>query len=194
MKRTLLLSTTLILLAACTQGQSDVSNRTPKGNPNAAVVLTGYSDFQCPACSAAHISIITPLTEQYGNKIRFDFMHFPLRSIHRFALEAAEASECAADQEKFWEYADLAFENQSAMSADSFSAWARQLGLDMSTFDKCMKSHTKRETVLADYKIGRELGVGGTPTFFVNGRNVQTGFDTLSEAIEAELERLTQRL
>ena len=194
MKHTLLLSTTLLLLAACTNGQSDVSNRTSKGNPNAAVIITEYSDLQCPACRAAHVSITNPLIDKYGNQIRLDYMHFPLRSIHRFALEAAEASECAADQEKFWEYVDFIFENQDELSSDSLPAWARQIGLDTTVFDKCMKSHSRRDTVLADYKIGRELGVGGTPTFFVNGKNVQTGFDTLSEAIDAELDRLTQRL
>ena len=191
MKRTLLL--TSLLLVACGSGSSG-SSRTPKGNPNAAVVIEEYADLQCPACRAAHESITKQLLETYGNRIRYDLNHFPLRSIHRYALEAGEASECAADQGKFWEFVDIAFENQQLLSSEALPAWAENIGLDVSQFEKCLKSHTHRNTVLDDYKKGRELGVGGTPTFFVNGRQVQTGFDTLSEAIDAELARLTQRL
>ena len=194
MKHIILLSTALLFLTACNSGVSDISNRTPKGNPNAAVIVTEYSDFQCPACRGAHFGLSKPIIEKYGNQIRFDLMHFPLRSIHRFALDASEATECAADQERFWEYVDTAFENQQAMNTNAFGAWARQLDLDMTLFDKCMKSHAKRDIVLEDYKVGRELGVGGTPTFYVNNKRIESGFDTLSAAIDAELERLTQRL
>jgi len=194
MKRILLFSTSFLILVACSDGASKISNRTPKGNPNAAVVVTEYSDFQCPACRATHFSISGPIIEEYGNTIRFDHMHFPLRSIHRYALDAAEASECAADQEKFWEYVDIMFENQEEMNPDAFSTWAEQLNLDTVVFNKCKKSHAKRDIVLEDYKKGRDIGVGGTPSFFVNGKPVQSGFDTLSEAIDAEVQRLTQRL
>ena len=86
------------------------------------------------------------------------------------------------------------FERQEDLSEEAFPAWAEQLGLDTDQFNKCMKSHLKRSAVLADYKVGRELGVGGTPTFFVNGTQVQSGVDTMSAAIDAELEKLTQRL
>jgi protein-disulfide isomerase len=194
MKHFLFLSLNLVLLSACTSGSSDVSSRTPKGNPNAAVVVQEFADLQCPACRAAHSSIAAPLVEKYGDTIRFDHMHFPLRSIHRFALEAGEASECAADQGKFWEYVDLAFEKQQELSSEILSVWAQELELDMTTFNRCMSSHKRRDTVLADYEAGRALDVRGTPTFFVNGERVQTGFDTISETIDAELERLTQRL
>jgi protein-disulfide isomerase len=193
MKTTLIFSASLLVLTACS-GTSDVSNRTPKGNPNAAVVITEYADLQCPACRAAHQSIAAPLVAQYGNQISYNFKHFPLRSIHRFALDAAEASECAADQGKFWEFVDIAFERQEELSLEALTAWGETLNLDMAQFSKCQKSHARRDTVLADYKEGRELNVGGTPTFFVNGKNVPTGYDTLTEAIDAELERLTQRL
>lgn len=183
-----------LFLAACAPGSSDVSSRTPKGNPNAVVVVQEFADFQCPACRAALASISNPLIEKYGDTIRFDHMHFPLRSIHRFALEAGEASECAADQGKFWEFVDLAFEKQQELSSEALSVWAEELALDMNTFNRCMSSHAKRDIVLADYEKGRELEVQGTPTFFVNGQRVQTGFDTISATIDAELERLTQRL
>jgi len=194
MKHYLPLTLAVLLLSACGDSESDISSRTPKGNPNAAVVITEYADLQCPACSAAHSQITAPLLKKYGNNIALHHMHFPLRSIHRYALEAAEASECAADQGKFWEYVDIAFENQKSLSLDVLNDWAEELGLDTAVFGKCMKSHAKRDTVLADYKKGREAGVAGTPSFYVNGTKVDTGFDSISAAIDAELARLTQRL
>lgn len=192
MKRALLFATSLLLVAC--SGGSSASNRTPKGSPNAAVVVEEYADLQCPACRAAHEGVVRQMIAAYGNRIRFDFKHFPLRSIHRYALDAAEASECAADQGKFWEYVDAVFQNQQDLSRDTLSSWAVSIGLDSSLFEDCWKAHSKRGTVLQDYEQGRELGVNGTPTFFVNGKQVQTGFDTLSDAIDAELKRLTQRL
>lgn len=195
MKKFLTITAFTIVLAACgNSGPAEESSRQPKGNPNAAVTVWEFADLQCPACRAAHTQINDPLMQRYGNDIALQHMHFPLRSIHRYALEAAEASECAADQGKFWEYADLAFENQPDMDSDELIVWAEELNLDMDEFNRCVKSGEKRDIVLSDYEMGRELGVGGTPTYFVNGQKVETGFDTISAAIDAELERLTQQL
>ncbi|MDP6562058.1 MAG: thioredoxin domain-containing protein [Candidatus Peribacteraceae bacterium] len=192
MKTPLTLLSLTILLTAC--GEAEVSMRTPKGNPNAAVLVEEFADLQCPACGAGHTKIVAPLLEKYGNEIRFEHKHFPLRSIHRFALDASEMSECAADQGKFWEYVDIAFTNQKDLSLESIVEWAQALGLDADKAERCWKSHSKRDTVLADYKEGRERGVGGTPTFFVNGEQVQTGLDTISEAIDKALEGTMMRL
>ena len=193
MKKLYTLASLCLALTACGGGSTETA-RTPKGNPNAAVVVLEFADLQCPACRGAHQQISKPLVEKYGNDIAFHHMHFPLRSIHRYALDASEASECAADQGKFWEYVDLAFTNQDDLSTDALRTWAEELSLDMTAYDSCMKSHTKRNTVLADYEKGREMGVSGTPTFFVNGVAVETGFDTLSTAIDAELRKFTQQL
>lgn len=182
-----------VLLAAC-GGEPDVSSRTPKGNPNATVLVEEFADLQCPACAAAHAQVVAPLLEKYGDQIRFEHKHFPLRSIHRYALDASEMAECAADQGKFWEYTDMAFSNQSDMDMDALVEWAEALGLDADKAERCWKSHSKRDTVLADYKEGRDRGVTGTPTFFVNGEKVQTGFDTLSAAIDAALQGTMMRL
>ena len=186
MRKYLLLSCSL-LLAACGSSSSSVSTRQPLGNPNGFVPVVEYADLQCPACKAAHSGVTKPLLEKYGNDIRFELKHFPLRSIHRYALDAAEAAECAADQGKFWEFIDIAYENQSDLDFDALLVWADELGLDTKSFESCWKSHAKKKVVLADYAEGRELGVGGTPTFFVDGTRVQGGFDTLSAAIEQAL-------
>lgn len=193
MKRTYLLLAVTVLLGACTKTDT-VSNRTPRGNPNATVLVEEYADLQCPACRTAHATITAPLLEKYGNEIRFEYRHFPLRSIHRFALDAAEMSECAADQGKFWEFVDKNYELQDKLSMESLMVWAEDLGLDTDKAQQCWKSHSKRDVVLSDYKIGREKGVGGTPTYFVNGVQVQTGFDTLEAAILQAIKGTTMPL
>lgn len=197
MRNLLLVSATLSLaLAACTDttGLSAESSRGSHGNANSAIVIQEFADLQCPACRAAQAQIVLPIMEQYGKDVRLEFMHFPLRSIHRYALEAAEAAECAADQGKFWEYTDLVYTEQEKLNSEQLAVWAGQLGLDTELFDRCMKSHIKRDTILADYEEGRELGVGGTPTFFVQGKRVETGVATIGAAIEEALGAMQQRL
>ncbi|MEK7563797.1 MAG: DsbA family protein [Patescibacteria group bacterium] len=195
-KKHLFLAGALLLVSACsdTTGLSKDSSRTPRGNANAAVAVVEYGDLQCPACQAAHTQINAPLLQKYGAQIRFEFKHFPLRSIHRYALEASMASECAADQGKFWEYVDVVYSEQKKLDIAQLSVWAKTLGLDEDLFDRCMKSKIKRTTVLADYEEGQGLGVTGTPTYFVNGKKVESGLDTLSAAIDEALGGIIQKL
>lgn len=197
MKRTLVFfALALAALAACTDtsGLSAESSRTPRGNPQAAVVLEEFADLQCPACRAAHAQITGPMLERYGSRIRFEFRHFPLRSIHRFAMDAAEAAECAADQGKFWEYVDMIYAEQEKLSQDQLDSWAEKLQLDMALFHRCRASHIKRDAILADYEEGRKRGVGGTPTYFVNGQRVETGVESIGAAIEAAERGMMQKL
>ena len=182
------------LLVSCAGGIPKESSRPPKGNPQGVILIEEYAEFQCPYCAPVHFHIVGPLLEQYGNAVRYEWKHFPLRTIHQYAQDASEASECAADQGKFWEYVDLVFGEQERLGYDALIDWAKRLRLDIDLFERCWKSHAKRETVLDDYREGREREVFGTPTFFVNGRKVQTGFDTLSAAIEEEIKRFEQRL
>ncbi|MBU2213095.1 MAG: thioredoxin domain-containing protein [Patescibacteria group bacterium] len=184
----------VLLLTGCTGGASKESSRGPLGNPNGVITIMEFSDLECPACRMAHAGAVIPLMEQYGNVVRLEYKHFPLRTIHRFAMDSAESSECAADQGKFWEFIDLAYEHQADLGYDALLEWASQLQLDVPLFEKCWKSHSKRSIVLADYEEGRALGVNGTPSFFVNGEKVQPGFDTLSAAVEKVLKLFEQRL
>jgi protein-disulfide isomerase len=177
MKRLLASLTVLAILTACvdTTGISPASSKpvNPQSNGNAAVTVVEYGDLECPACRAAWTLIDQPMLQQYGTQIRFQFKQFPLTSIHPFAMEAAEASECAADQGKFWEFVDSDYTHQDQLSSQSLQDWAQQLNLDMSLFGRCTKSHIKRKAILAEYDEGTKLGVQGTPTFFVNGQIVQ---------------------
>jgi hypothetical protein len=102
MKRTLALLSLTFALTACvdTTGISPDSSKKPEGNASSVVVVTEYADFQCPACRAAYSSLVKPLVEKYQTQVRFDYKHFPLRSLHRYTMDLAEASECAADQGK----------------------------------------------------------------------------------------------
>ncbi len=183
-----------LLLGACGTPGDTVSSRTPKGDPQAPVTVTEYADLQCPACGSAYPLITTPLIEQYGNRIRYDFMHFPLRSLHRYALDAAEAAECAADQGKFWEYIDLVYTNQKDLDNEHLLTWAEDLKLDMTTLKSCTASHRKRDVILAEYDEGRAKGVQGTPTFFVNGKQVEATLTALKEAIDSALGQMQQQL
>ena len=200
MKRLLpiIVSVSALALAACvdTTGLSDTLSRTahPNTDPNAAVQVAEFADLQCPACRAAHDQIVKPLIAKYGKKIRYDFMHFPLRTMHPYALSAAEASECAADQGKFWEFVDLNYANQDKLNKDVFAEWGQQLGLEADTFDRCIRSGIKRDAILEEYEQGKQVGVAGTPTFYVNGQKVESGMEELSKAIDAALASPTQRL
>lgn len=168
----------------------------PKSNPNAAVTVVEYGDLQCPACQGAQVGIVHPLLEQFGSQIRFEFRQFPLSSIHRNALMAAQASECAADQGKFWEFLDLNYERQNELSRSAVSSWAKELKLDTDLFERCLDSEIKRDTVIAEYDAGDELGVGGTPTFVVNGQPVSMAGDAqaVQKAVQAALDAMKARL
>lgn len=154
-----------------------------KGNPDAAVVLTEYSDLQCPAC-AAFAPVISDMLETYGDAVRFEYKHYPLVSIHPFALNAAIAAEAAGQQGKFFEYHDLLFANQqqwssSAIPTGAFMAYAEELGLDVELFERHMKSTVLRDKVRAELDAARELGLTSTPSFFLNGQRMQ--FSTYEE-------------
>ncbi len=179
------------LLTACgvdTTGLSPESSRTAKGAETALVTVTEFGDFQCPACKTAHELLTKPILTQYDRKIRFVFKHFPLQTIHAYALEASEAAECAADQGKFWEFVDITYEKQESLKSAALRDWATELKLDVPLFDRCVRSRIKRKTVLADAAEGEKKGVNSTPTYFVNDIRV-TGntIQALSSAIDAAL-------
>lgn len=196
MRRTLPLSIACLLLVACvdTAGLSADSSKTPhpQTSANALVSVVEFADLECPACRTAHQTVNKAIIETYGNRITFSFKHFPLRSLHRYAYEAAQAAECAADEGKFWEFIDLAYEHQDQMSSSALRTWAAELGLDADRFDRCVKSGIKGDVVMADYVEGESLGVRGTPTYFVNGTATKAA--ELPAAIDAVLSQAGKNL
>lgn len=163
---------------------------TPKpleGNPDATVKIIEFSDFQCPACGAAY-PVTKKIMEAYGDRVSLEYKHFPLTSIHAFAFKAAEASECANDQGKFWEFVDIAFTNQKELSKKALKQYAKELGLDTELFNNCLDSGAKAKYVTADFNEGIGKNVGGTPTFFINGEQLEKwNYESFSVAIENAL-------
>ena len=196
MKRLLILSGLTLLLGACvdTTGISSESSRTPEGNPMSVVVVSEFADLECPACRAANESIVKPLLEKYGTQVRFDYHHFPLRSLHRYTMELSEAAECAADQGQFREFVNLAFENQDTLAKGKGLEWGLTLVDDKDLFTRCVKSKIKDKAIMEDYDAGVAVGVKGTPTFFVNGQAVESSLEAISAAIETQLKGAQMRL
>ena len=199
MKHALPLVAALFLLGGCvdTTGISQSSTKLPRGNPDSSVVVTEYGDFQCPACAVINETVTRPLTKKYANSVSFVFKQFPLLTIHQYSLPLAEASECAADQGKFWGFVDMAYGEQLKMQQanpprtyqpSDTEAWAKALSLDTNLFDRCVRSGIKQKVVMDDFAEGRGLAVNGTPTFFVDGKQVtENSVDALSAIIDAAL-------
>lgn len=162
------------------------SPRPFKGNADARVVVKEFSDFQCPACEAGAKSMKIIL-EKFSDQIKFEYKHFPLTSIHENAFNAALASECANDQGKFWELHDKMFDNQDSLKKDDLKLYASQIeGIDVMSFDACLDSRAEKDIVNADVDEAKELGVQGTPTFFINGREIEN-YTSLEAEIQKEL-------
>jgi protein-disulfide isomerase len=201
MKRLLpLIASASFILVACgvdTTGLSAKSSRTahPETSANAAVQVVEFGDLQCPACKGAHETVVKPLIAKYGKQIRYDYMHFPLQTLHPYALIAAQASECAADQGKFWQFVDTDYTNQDQLNRDIVKQWAKDIGVgDQALFERCLDSGIKKDEILEEYQKGKDVGVQGTPTFFVNGKKVESGLSELSAAIDAALKAPAQKL
>lgn len=166
----------------------------PAGEPsigpvNAPVTVVEFADFQCGYCKRAQPSV-AQLLETYGDRIHFVYRDYPL-NFHKQAEPAAIAARCAGEQDKYWEYhGDLMTESGSLLEAD-LRQRAGRLGLDMGEFEACTTAQRHREAVLAGFNDGSELGVTGTPTFFVNGRKLvgAVSLETLKEVVEDELSR-----
>ena len=137
-----------------------------KGNENGQISVVEFSDFQCPVCKAANPEV-KKIMQQYGNVTRFVYKHFPIQR-HVYASKAAEASECAGDQGRFWHYHDKLFDNQESINTDNIKKFASEIGLNMTDFTKCLDSGVMSSRVSKNYDEGRTKNIGGTPTFFVN--------------------------
>jgi protein-disulfide isomerase len=132
------------------------------------VTLVEYGDFQCPHCAMAH-GIVEEVLTGAGSLARFVYRHFPLTAMHPNAVIAAQASEAAAAQGRFWEMYDLLFLNQDALDPDDLIGYAEAIGLDRQRFIDEMERGVYAARVEADAAGGASSGVTGTPTFFING-------------------------
>ncbi len=165
----------------------DISVSHIKGNSEAVVSLVEYSDFQCPACSAAQ-PVVKDVLNEFGDSIKFEYKHFPL-PMHPLALPASRAAEAAGQQGKFFEFHDMLFENQKAWSNSAnpnaiFIQYAEEIGLDVQKFRQHMNASLLVDRIESNRKEGYEMGVTGTPTFFLNGEKMEiTSFNDFYEQI-----------
>lgn len=158
-----------------------------RGPAGAPIVIVEFSDFQCPYCQRA-TDTIAQIVEQYGDQVRFVYKDYPLPN-HPEAFKAAEAGNCANEQDMFWELHDKMFQSQDALDVASLKTYATELGLDEGAFAACLDEGRYAEHVEGDLAIGREYGVSSTPTVFINGRTVMGAapFETFDEIIQEEL-------
>ncbi|MGA9522467.1 MAG: thioredoxin domain-containing protein, partial [Myxococcaceae bacterium] len=141
-----------------------------RGPANAKVVITMWTDFECPFCNRSQATL-KALEKQYGKKLRIVVRHQPL-PFHPNAKHAAEASMAAHEQGKFWAFHDLLFENQRELDPESLEKWAKKAGLDLARFNAALESGRYRVYVETDSKAGNDVGAEGTPTFFINSRKI----------------------
>jgi len=147
------------------------------GDANAPVTMEVYADFQCPICGQFDRGTLKQIEDKYvkTGKVRVLFNHFAF--IGDESTRAAEASECANAQGKFWEFADTLFnnqagENQGAFADDKLAGFAQQVGLDMTQYKTCMDQHTYLGKVQASSQTAQQRGIDSTPTLFINGQKV----------------------
>lgn len=163
-----------------------------KGNPEAAVVLVEYSDFQCPACAVA-APVVDEIMEAYGSEIRFEYRHFPLVTINPLAIPAARAVEAAGQQGEFWAMHDLVFANQQTWSAAPnpsalFAGYAEEIGLDMALYRRHVDASLIENHIRAQFNEAREAGFTGTPTFTLNGERMEfSSYEEFAAQIEAAI-------
>jgi protein-disulfide isomerase len=158
-----------------------------RGDAKAPVTLVEFSDFQCPFCGRAYTTV-EEVMKNYAGKVKLEFVQFPL-PMHENAEKAAEASLCAKDQGKFWALYDLMFKNQTELQPAKLKDYAKQSGLDTAKFDACLDGGEKAEQVKKEQAMGEKLGVQSTPTFFVNGLEIEGAqpYEAFAQAIDDEL-------
>ncbi|OGN14410.1 MAG: hypothetical protein A3J47_03150 [Candidatus Yanofskybacteria bacterium RIFCSPHIGHO2_02_FULL_43_22] len=182
-------------------GQKEVSENDDAflGDENAPVVVIEFSDFQCPFCRSFWRDTLPLIKSEYidTGKVKFVYRDFPL-DFHPGAMPAAQASECAEEQDKFWEMHDKIFIEQDKQGTgtiqfgvNELKKWASETGLKIGDFNSCLDSQKYAEEVKKDAADGRLAGASGTPSFFINGRLLVGAqpFSAFKSIIDEELSK-----
>lgn len=163
-----------------------------KGSPTALVTVEEFADFQCPTCGVMHPKV-NEVRNAFGDRVRIIFRQFPLTQTHPFAYDAACAAEAAGMQGKFWEMQNLIFTNQKTWASSNdprsiFTEYAKTLGLNVEQFSNDMIGLPAKNRVDADMKRGQAVGVGSTPSFYINNKPLGNNLDGLKAAVEKALQ------
>jgi protein-disulfide isomerase len=161
------------------------------GPQTAPITIIEFSDYECPYCKKWTTEIWPQIKEAYPEQIRLVYKDFPLYQSHPNASPAASAARCANDQNKYWLYHDRIFAS-SRLSAQLFESIATSLGLDVAQWKDCVSTNKYKAEIEADYNYGAQLGITGTPTFFVNGLPMVGAqpFSAFKQVIDQELAAL----
>jgi protein-disulfide isomerase len=165
-----------------------------RGSKTAKVTIVEWSDFECPFCERG-FALVKKVEQAYGGNVRLVFRHQPL-PMHEHARPAAEASMAAHEQGKFWEYHDRLFANQKALDRNSLEKHAADVGLDLTKFKAALDSGRFRAKVESDAREGLAVGATGTPTFFINGRELVGAqpFEKFKDIIDDEIKKADKLL
>jgi protein-disulfide isomerase len=164
-----------------------------RGPANAPVTIVEFADFECPYCGGFYPTLKL-VEKNYADKARLVYRQFPITNSHPNAQKAAEASLCANDQRKFWEFYDALFSDQSRLDVPSLKQRAQALGLNVSAFNTCLDSGSQAAAIQKDRDDARKIGVNSTPTVFINGRLLGgRSYAEIQEVIEDELQRVAQK-
>lgn len=165
-----------------------IGNSPVKGDKNAPVIITEFSDFQCPYCAQLEPAL-NDVLKAYPKEVKLVFKQYPL-PFHPHAKNATKASLAAFEQGKFWEMHDLIFANFTKLGEDKFKEFAAQLGLNMEKFNADYSSSKYDVQIQQDITLGNNVGVTGTPTLFINGKRQQgRSLDELKTTINNELKK-----
>lgn len=171
----------------------DLGDAPVQGDPNASITIVEFSDYQCPFCGKFFNDAYAQIKSEYVStgKAKIVFKDFPLE-FHPEAQKAAESARCVRDQlgdAGYWKMHDLIFKNQATLSVENEKKWARTLSVSAATFDTCLDSGKHAESVKKDLAYGKTLGVTGTPSFFINGKQIEGAqpFSAFKALIDAEL-------
>jgi len=170
------------------------------GNTSSNVALVEYGDYQCPYCGEFY-PVVKQVQTEFSNQMSFQFVNFPLVSLHQNAFAASRAAEAAALQGKFWEMHDLLYQENEVTLANSsantwvnasdpttyFNQYAQQLGLNVTKFKSDYASSQVNDTINADMSKGNALNVQGTPSFFLNGKQIEVGQASTAQPVFEQL-------
>ena len=161
-----------------------------KGSEKAEVTIVKFEDFQCPYCKAVQPNFQEVL-KRYDGKVRLVHKDLPLDQIHPQARQAAEAARCADDEGKFWEYHDRLYASSPNAAPEDLRLYAKDLGLNQELFDKCLARGKYKAAIQNDLNEAANLGLTGTPAFFINGRELSgaQSVQAISQIIDEELSR-----
>ena len=158
------------------------------GSEHAKLQLLEYGDYECPSCVEAE-PVTRHLVEAFGKRMKFVFRHFPLVEVHPHAELAAEAAEAAAAQDKFWPMHHLLFTHSQHLKLGELTHYAEMIDLDMLRFNAEMADRIYTQRVHEHRRSGEQIGLRGSPTFFLNGAlvDVSFGLERLEHAVRAAL-------